>query len=102
MVVEHFNDRSRSAFTRQPGAPSRRLTAWKRSAAAIAIGPPRHLKTKRAGAPVRNAPTPWATEDDRRGTIRALRRAFIPHPHGLHKATYRRLLREHDRILVEL
>ena len=102
MVVEHFNDRSRSAFTRQPGAPSRRLTAWKRSAAAIAIGPPRRLKTKRAGAPVSDALTPWSTEDDRRGTIRALRRAFIPRPQGVHKATYQRLLREHDRILVEL
>ena len=102
MGVKYFSDRSRSAFTRQPGAPSRGLTAWKAIATAIPIEPPRRLKRKRAGAPVRNALTPWSTEDDRRGTIRALRRGFIPRPQGLHKATYRRLLREHDRILAEL
>jgi hypothetical protein len=48
------------------------------------------------------APTPWATEDDRRPAIRALRREFIPRPEGLHKASYRRLLREHDRVLQDL
>jgi hypothetical protein len=99
--VEHFSDRSRSALTCQPGAPSRRLTARKAIAPAIAIEPPR-LKRKRAGAAVRNPLTPWSTEGDRRGTIRALRRQFIPRPQGLHKATYRRLLREHHRVLVQL
>jgi len=61
------------------------------------------VERKRAGATrLRDARTPWSTEEDRRATIRALRRAFIPRPDGLHKATYGRLLREHDRILVEL
>jgi len=102
MVVKYFSDSSPPAVTPRLGAPSRRLTAWKAIATAVAIEPPRRLKRQRAGTPTRYPLAPWSTEEDRRATIRALRRAFIPRPQGLHKATYRRLLREHDRILVEL
>jgi helix-turn-helix protein len=40
--------------------------------------------------------------DDLHPTFRDLRRRFIPCPSGLHKATYRRLLRQRARILTEL
>ena len=50
----------------------------------------------------RHVRAPWTTEEGRRGKIRELRRVFIPCPKRLHKATYRRLLRRHDRVLVAL
>jgi hypothetical protein len=49
-----------------------------------------------------HARAPWSMEEDRRAKIRELRRQFIPCPKGLHKATYRRLLRRHDHVLVTL
>jgi hypothetical protein len=101
MGVKYFSDSSRPAVTPGFGAPSRRVTALRANATAVVIDPPRRLSRQRAGAG-RDPLAPWSTEDDRRATIRALRRAFIPRPRGLHKATYGRLLREHDRILVEL
>jgi hypothetical protein len=45
----------------------------------------------------------WASPtEDTRQAIREVRRQFIPCPPGLHTATYRRLLRQHARILTEL
>src|SRR2546425_7378132 len=35
-------------------------------------------------------------------TLRPLAREFIPRPRGLHRATYRRLLRKHARIVAQL
>ena len=61
--------------------------------------PPRKYPPSRSSKLAR---TPWTTEDNRRPTIRALRRDFIACPEGLHRATYRRLLRQHDRVLAEL
>src|SRR5262245_31732908 len=48
------------------------------------------------------ARAPWSTDEERRARIRDLRREFIPCPKRLHKSTYRRLLRRHDRVLVNL
>jgi hypothetical protein len=40
--------------------------------------------------------------DDQHRRYRPKREEFIPCPTGLHRATYRRLLREHARILAQL
>ena len=45
----------------------------------------------------------WAERiEDSRQTIREIRREFVPRLSGLHKETYKRLLRQHARILLEI
>src|SRR5687767_617793 len=102
MDVEFSSNASRPTFGRRyPAFP--RLSACgstNTQGGTHRLGP---FGRKQAGARRnRAALIPWSTEADRRATIRALRSQFIPCPKGLHKATYRRLLREHDRVLVEL
>ena len=40
--------------------------------------------------------------EDTHQTIREVRREFVPPPPGVHKQTYKRLLRQHARILTEI
>jgi hypothetical protein len=47
-------------------------------------------------------PPPTPAQEDQRVSLRPLAREFIPCPKGLHRATYRRLLRAHGRIVAQL
>src|SRR6266446_5409406 len=54
------------------------------------------------GGVVERGPPPTLAQEDYRVSLRPLAREFIPRPKGLHRATYRRLLRAHGRIVAQL
>jgi len=54
------------------------------------------------GCVAERGPPPTLAQEDHRVSLRPLAREFIPCPKGLHRATYRRLLRAHGRIVAQL